>query len=92
MAYIRPVKPPNSQPFCFPFPPDINPPVNRAMNEMAVITYCTEDSCRDVNLRIIANRKLQTMAKVNIAIIPYNIDVPKAFDSSMLNLPFPYEN
>jgi hypothetical protein len=56
------------------------------MNDKAVITYCSDTSRADVNLRINAKIRLLNTAKTTIKINPYRIEVPKLFDS-ILTLP-----
>jgi hypothetical protein len=56
------------------------------MNDNAVMTYCSDTSRADVNLRINAKIRLHITAKTRIKINPYRIEVPKLFDS-ILTLP-----
>lgn len=67
---MNPVNPPSIQPFCFPLPPEINPPINMEINEMAVTIYLTDVSCRDVNLNKKAKIRLVIIAKIKIANVP----------------------
>lgn len=68
--------PPKSHPFCFPLPPAINPPPKRVTNETPVITNCKDDSCTEVNLRIIEKTKLLIIAIIKMAITPYRMALP----------------
>lgn len=86
---MTPVNPPSNQPFCFPFPPEIKPPIKIEMNEIAVMIYCTDDSCKEVNLNKKAKIKLLTMAKIKIVKVPYNTALPRFFESSMINISLP---
>jgi len=63
---MNPVNPPKNQPFCFPFPPAMKPPINKAINDIAVITYCIDVSCKAVNLKIKAKMKLLIIAKIKM--------------------------
>ena len=86
---MKPVNPPRNQPLCFPFPPEINPPANRVINDTMVMTYCKEDSCREVNLSSKENRMLLVIKRIKIAINPYKIALPTCLLSSIVNLSFP---
>ena len=81
--YVNPVNPPKNHPFCFAFPPAIKPPVNNEIKVIAVMMYCTDDSCKDVNLNINAKMKLLIIAKINMVIVPYNTALPIFFDPSI---------
>jgi hypothetical protein len=74
-----------SQPFSFRFPPDKNPPPNKAIKEIAVTMYCRDVSLADVNFRIKEIIRLQMAANAKIKINPYKTDVPKLFDSMVLS-------
>ena len=67
---MNPVNPPKNHPFCFPFPPAMKPPANKAINDIAVITYCIDVSCKAVNLKKKAKMKLLIIAKIKMEIVP----------------------
>jgi hypothetical protein len=56
------------------------------MNDNAVMTYCSDTSRADVNLRTNAKMRLLNAAKTRMKINPYRIEIPKLFDS-ILTLP-----
>ncbi|EIJ79005.1 hypothetical protein PB1_15644 [Bacillus methanolicus PB1] len=81
IEYKRPVKPPSSHPFCFPFPPEIKPPINSEIKEMIVTIISIPDSWAEVNRKISEKIKLLIIANKNIPISPYKTAVPKFFVS-----------
>lgn len=82
---MRPVEPPSIQPFVFPFPPDIKPPMNNERNDMIVTNNVMEVSVRLVNLSSKENNKLATIAMTNMVVVPYST-APPIFFASMLVL------
>ena len=87
---MNPVRPPSSHPFSFPLPPEIKPPANIAINEMAVTNHWIDDSCSDENLKIIEKIKLQNISKIKMANVPNSTALAKFFDSSMIPISFPF--
>ncbi len=67
---MSPVEPPSTQPFVFPFPPDINPPTNKERNETIVTNSVMELSVSSVNLRSNENNKLAAIAMTNMVVVP----------------------
>ena len=68
---MRPVLPPSSQPCLLPFPPDINPPINKVKKDRAMMIYVSEDSEILVNLSSKENTRLKPAAIINIVTTPY---------------------
>lgn len=79
-----PVNPPRSHPFLFPFPPEINPPINKLKKEMIVMINRNDVSCTEVNVKISEKRRLLIIAIKKIAIKPYKTEMLKPFDSTFL--------
>ena len=74
--YRIPVPPPSIKHCFFHLPPEMNPPMKSAKNEMAIIMYVSELSWMFVKRSKVAKIKLVTMAITKITASPYIIAVP----------------
>lgn len=81
ILYRSPVAPPMSQPFCFPFPPQINPPVNTLKKEIIVISKLTDFSSVCVNVNMSEKSRLEMTASVKIVSTPNKMDTLNFFTS-----------
>lgn len=83
--YRIPVPPPSTRPCFFPLPPEMNPPMKSAKNEIAIIMYVSELSWMFVKRSKVAKMKLVTMAMTKITASPYIIAVPICFVSMVFD-------
>jgi hypothetical protein len=67
---MNPVKPPKINPFCFPLPPLINPPIKSDKNEMIVTNNEIECSSKSVKRRSMEKIRLAVIAISNMVITP----------------------
>lgn len=64
------VNAPIIQPLSLPFPPEMNPPINKERNEIAVISQLNDDSSSEVAVNKSETAKLVRSMAENMAIKP----------------------
>lgn len=74
-------QPPISHPFSFAFPPEINPPMNRVIKDMAVMNQLNELSDNDVIVNKRDTSRLPANMRAKMTTKLYRIPLPTCFGS-----------